>query len=100
MTGIPIEYDKELLEKAKPIAVSKTSKNNDRMIYFKVIELKSKKGKDRLDWKGIVQVMAEKQEKGEITHHLHFKTTKLITIQKWFSRMKKELEIEEIESQA
>jgi len=97
LTGIAIEYDKEMLEKSKPVTLNKTSKTNERMVYFTVLELKSKKGKQKLDWKGLVDVLAEKQEKGEITHHLHFKTAKLLTIQKWFSRMKGELQIEEAE---
>ncbi len=97
-TGIPIEYDQEMITKTSVTSSSKESKSNEKLLYLTMKEMRLQKGKKKMAWEKIVQEMNEKQQKGEITYHLSFKTMKHNTLASIFSRMKKKLDSEENES--
>jgi len=98
MTGIPIVYDKEMIAKTNVTSSSKESKTNEKFLYLIMNEMKLEKGKKKMNWERIVDAMSEKQQKGEITYHLSFKTMKHNTLASIFSRMKKKYQNEENET--
>jgi len=95
MTGIPIEYDRELLEKTKPSPTTKESKGNEKMLYFTMKELKSLKGSKKLNMQQICKVLEEKQKNGELVYHTDFSTAKPDTVAHLYYRLKKTFENEE-----
>ncbi len=99
ITGIPIEYDRDMLSKTNVSSSSKESKSNDRLLYLTINDMKMGKGKKKMNWTKITEAMAEKQQKGEITYHLSFSNMKPNTLGSIFSRMKKKHQIEENESE-
>ncbi len=58
-------------------------------MYLSLKELKSGKGKSKLDWKQIREIMSEKQKSGQVTYHLDFLSTSTGTLSCNYSRMKK-----------
>lgn len=93
ITGIPIKWDKELIERianSNNSAIGKSTKSVDKLAYFTIKDLKDKmKGKQGI-WDDVCKNAGLLQKNGELHHHLDFSTTKSNTIQKWFGRMKKE----------
>ncbi len=91
ITEIPIQFNQQI---AKSYTTSnvKTSRNDEKIVYFTIKEIKSQKGKNRLDWNKICEKMSEMQKNGEVNHYIDFSTVKTNTVIKWFSRMKKEYE--------
>jgi len=91
ITEIPIQFNQQI---AKSYTTSnvKTSRNDEKIVYFTIKEIKSQKGKNRLDWNKICEKMSEMQKNGEVNHYIDFSTVKTNTMIKWFSRMKKEYE--------
>jgi len=97
LTDIPIQFDKEMLTKSTTQNPIRTSKNNERMVYFTLKELKSRKGKEKLDWIKVCQNMSERQKNGDIIYHLDFATVKIGTISKAWTRMKNMFETNKTE---
>lgn len=100
MTGIQLEFDQELLAKSTTPHAPKTSKNDEKLVYLLLKELKSAKGRRKMNWKQIREVMSAKQKSGEITYHLDFNSTSDGTMSCNYSRMKGNYETEEIIAQA
>ena len=98
ITGIPIQYDKEMMAKLSVASKSKESKTNEKLLYFTMKDMRLQKGKKKMAWEKIVKEMSEKQQKGEITYHLPFKMMKHNTLASIYSRMKKKFDTEENES--
>jgi len=95
LTGIPIKYDQELLDKTKSTATAKETKGNEKMMYFTMKELKSLKGSKKLNMQEICKILGEKQKNGELVHHTDFSTAKPDTIAHLWYRLKKDFENEE-----
>ena len=95
LTKIPIEFDQEMLAKTGGKQPLKTSKSNEKLVYLLLKEMKTQKGRKKLDWKQICEVMSIKQKNGEITYHLDFSTIKAGTISSNYYRMGKHYESEE-----
>jgi len=87
LTGIPIEFDKQMLSQITT-APKKTSTNDEKLVYLTLEELRSRKGSKKLNWEQTCEIMAEKQENGELTSHLDFKTISASTLSKTYSRMR------------
>ncbi len=98
ITDIPIKFDQEMLSRTTTQNPIRTSKNNERMVYFTLKELKSRKGKEKLDWIKVCQNMNERQKNGDIIYHLDFATVKIGTISKAWTRMKKMFETDKTEN--
>ena len=94
ITGIPIEYDKDLLSNTKPTVTGKASKINEKMLYFTMKELKSQKGAKKVNMQQICKVLGEKQKNGELTHHIDFSEAKPNTVAHLFYRLQKDFENE------
>ena len=94
LTDIPIQFNKELTSKST-VSTVKTSRNEEKIVYLIMKELKEQKGKRKMNWKQVTDMMAQKQKNGEIISRIDFSTGKVATIQKWFSRMRKAFLIEE-----
>jgi len=95
MTNIPIEFDKEALQKESTITSMKASKTAEKMAFLTIKQMITKKGMKRADWMTLIPELSEMQKKGEITFHIDLSTAKMNTISKWFNRMKKEYELTE-----
>jgi len=95
ITGIPIKYDQELLDKTKSTAMAKETKGNEKMLYLTMKELKSLKGSKKLNMQEICKVLGEKQKNGELVHHTDFSLAKSDTIAHLWYRLKKDFENEE-----
>ncbi len=95
LTGIPIDWDKELITKTLSPSTTKSTKNQEKIAYLAVKELMTKNKMKKADWKILLPQLSEKQLNGEIVHHIEFATTKTNTVSKWMSRMKKEFELAE-----
>ncbi len=85
LTGIPIQYDKELLKKALVSgSTSKISKiENDNLCEIMNTMITTHKGK-KLKWKEVIERMSTKQEGGVFQSVIEFKTAKPDTIRKMF----------------
>jgi len=87
LTDIPIEFDQQLLSQSTS-NTKKTSANDEKFVYLTIKDLKSRKGSKKLSWKQIREILSQKQENGEITFHLNFKTMTDSTLSKIYSRMR------------
>lgn len=92
MTDIPIDWNKDLINKSRTKETTKSTRNEEKIAYLAMKTLKEQKGKKRSGWKDICKKMAEKQKNGEVVFHLDFSIAKVGTVQKFFYRMKDELE--------
>jgi len=93
MTGIPIEFEQEMFSKITQNP-KKVSTNDEKLVYLTLKELRSQEGKKKLNWKQTCEIMSEKQENGEVMHHLDFKTMTDSTISKIYSRMRIKYELD------
>jgi len=95
MTNIPLEWDKEALQKESTTTSMKDSKTAGKMAFLTIKQMMAKKRMKRAEWITLIPELSEKQKKGEITFHIDLSTAKINTISKWFNRMKKEYELVE-----
>ena len=94
LTNIPIEFDKEMDAKRSQETHARTSKYDQKVVYLAIKELKSKKGRTKLNWTEISQEMAKKQKNGEIIYTSDFSTIKPNTITKAYTKMRTMFEAE------
>lgn len=95
LTNIPIEFDKEALQKESTTTTMKASKTAEKMAFLTIKQDMAKKGMKRADWMTLIPELAEKQKKGEFMFHIDLSNTKINTVSQWFNRMKKEYELME-----
>jgi len=89
LTGIKIEHDQNLIQKEKSTIESKTTVNNEKLIYFEIKEQKyPEKGKGK-KWDEVIKILAEKQNTGEISYHLRFADMTTNMISAIYSRLKR-----------
>ncbi len=88
LTGIELKHDKELVASSKEISSIKASMSDERALYFMVKELKSRKGKHKLNRVQIIEECGKRQENGDINWGTPLKDLKPNTFTKLITRLK------------
>ncbi|MGY5144395.1 MAG: hypothetical protein ACW9XH_07935 [Candidatus Nitrosopumilus sp. bin_32a] len=88
ITGIPIQFDKKLKMKTLASPTKKSANYDEKFLYNTIVELKSRKGKEKLKWNDIIKVLSEMQENGDLIYRLSFNGMESNTISSIFSRLK------------
>ncbi len=86
ITGIKMDHDMSMIESASNTGKTKVSKKDERDLYQLMIIEKSVKG---ATWIDVGERLSMKQDKGEITSSIDFKTCSPNQISSKFSKLKK-----------
>src|SRR3990167_6299851 len=92
LTGIPLKHDQSLLDKEISSTNAKASKSDEKALYHVVAELKSRKGKDKVNNDEIQKILSQKQDGNDINWNTPFRLMKPNTFSQTLSRIKKKYE--------
>lgn len=95
MTGIELKHDAKFVESSRGFTSTKASKSDEKALYFMVKELKSRKGKDKLNREQIIVECGKRQDNGDIDWVIPLKDIKPNTFTKLITRLKERFDSSE-----
>lgn len=100
ITGIPIQFDKELITKKQTGIKVKISKSAEKELYLVMTDLKFGKRGKKPTWDQVKPILAEMQENGEIQSTLDWNNISSQQVSSKYAKLKKKFGNENIEDQA
>jgi len=88
LTGIVIKHDPKKIQSNANGSSQKIGKREEKMIMERVKELKNGVGKKSRKWDEVLLELNKEKESGDIISNMDFKTMKVGTLQKMYSRWK------------